>query len=206
MTEENQQETPVEVSLESEPLPETKEDCLPCQALDHLCEILPEEEGKKACEAIKIGLENDTMTADEAREMLASKVGRHVLATKLAEVSEWITEQETKRQERVEQISETIPLEDETPVVVDDLPPLPEEMTMPIEEIAPIEETIPELVEEIIPEIEEAKDFVRYNPDDAIIYKDLFDTTMEDDPAYMYDDGDDDDEDEWLQDGLIDDE
>jgi hypothetical protein len=29
---------------------------------------------------------------------------------------------------------------------------------------------------------------------------------MEDDPAYMYDDGDDDDEDEWLQDGLIDDE
>lgn len=204
MTEENKPETPIDLSLESEPLPE-EDDCLPCRALEHLCEILPEEEGRSACEQIKIGLENETMTAEEARELLASKVGRHVLATKLSEVSEWITKQELKRQKKVEAIAETIPLEDETPVIVDDLPPLPEEMTKPIEEIAPMDDVMPVVKEEPLPEVPKetlpAEDIVKYNPDDAIIYKDLFDTDIEDDPAYMYDD-----EDLWLKDGRIDDE
>jgi hypothetical protein len=205
MTEENKPEIPIELSLESEPLPPVDEDCLPCRALEHLCAILPDDEGRSACEQIKIGLENETMTAEEARELLASKVGRHVLATKLSEVSEWITKQEIKRQEKVEQIAETIPLEDETPVIVEDLPPLPEEMTKSLEEIAPIEEAIPVVKEEPLPEIPKepliAEDIVKYNPDDAIIYKDLFNTDVEDDPAYMYDD-----EDLWTKDGLIDDE
>ncbi len=198
-------ETPLKVEPALENVDEV--DCLPCAALDQLCKILPEEEGKKACETIKIGLENDTMSAEEAREMLASKVGRVVLATKLAEVSDWITEQELRREENKQRIAETIPLEEEPITHLDvDLPPLPEEMTKSLDEIAPLIST-PEAIpieEPIIDEavVDEIKHF--YNPDDAIIYKDLDTTDYIDDPLYVYDDEDLFDDD-WLKLGKIDD-
>lgn len=201
---EEKDETPIELSLEMEPLPETsEEDCLPCQALDRLCSILPEEDGRKACEEIKIGLENETMTAEEAREYLASKVGMHVLATKLSEVSDWITEQEIKRQEITENIVESIPLEEEPILLEKKLPPLPEQMTKPMDEIAPLDlDTIPEVDEEVIPEkVDKSVKSASYNSDDDIIYDGLFDTDIEDDPLYVYDDTD-----LWLEDGLYEEE
>jgi len=220
MSEEQNEPEPIKLSLETEPISESNsEDCLPCQALDRLCSILPEEDGRKACEEIKAGLENDTMTADEAREYLASRVGRHVLATKLSEVSEWIAEQEIKRQEVTASIAESIPLQEETEVVIPkietELPPLPEEMTKSMDEIAPLigepssaDGFNPDGSEMYLDEPEtwpknkekETKEKSFYDPDDEIIYKDLFDTDMEDDPTYMYDDTD-----VWIKDGLIDD-
>jgi hypothetical protein len=203
MSDEQKDDEPIELSLESEPLPDSE--CLPCQALDRLCKILPEEDGKKVCEEIKIGLENETMDADEARELLASKVGRHVLATKLAEVSDWITEQYAKRQAITEKAAEIVPLKEE-PISMhkEELPPLPEEMTKPIEEIAilppsPIKKEEPKKL--LSDDLDDSNDFVKYDADDEILYGDLADSDIEDDPYYMYDD-----EDLWLQDGLLDEE
>lgn len=190
-------------------VPETEEvECLPCEALNHLCAILPDEEGKKVCEEIKIGLENETMNADEARELLASKVGRHVLATKLAEVSVWIDEQYTKRQKFKEKLDEVIPLEEPAESLKEELPPLPEEMTKSLDEIAEpvltptyVEEKSIEEPKSVIPvpELDYPDDFIKqYDRDSKILYGDLDDSDIEDDPLYMYED-----EDLWLQDGVV---
>jgi hypothetical protein len=191
-------ETPVKPSTNVEAIKNLNDDCLPCQALKKLCEILPEEDGKKACEEVRIGLENDTMTAEQARDLLATKVGKVVLATKLSEVSSWIEEQYKKREESKAQIAKEIPLKVEPKEEeVTKLPPMPEELTKPLDEviktpIAPVVEPSKKWKPLDVDEEEEP-----LTGDDRILYRDLDTTSIEDDPAYVWDDTD-----LWIEDGL----
>ena len=204
MSEEKVSETSLPES--EEVIDETR--CLPCEALDYLCQILPDEEGRRVCEEIKVGLENETMDATEARNMLASKVGKHILATKLAEVSVWIDEQYAKREKFKEKMDDIIPLEEKSEPLKEELPPLPEAMTKSLDEIAePVLTPISveeKLIEEApsaipVPELDYPKDFVtQYERDSKILYGDLDDSDIEDDPLYVYDD-----EDLWLQNGVV---